>query len=63
MIALEHSCEVSHHQNPLTIPCGRRQRKQNKSENLLHHEGYHKDLGPEATLKKDTLFMNTHVPT
>jgi hypothetical protein len=37
MMAYKHSCKVFHQQNPLTIPCGRRPRKQNRSRNLLHH--------------------------
>jgi hypothetical protein len=61
MIAFKYSCNVLHHQNPLTIPCGRRPRQWN----ILLNLGHHKKLGKATTLKKHTLSLNTkqiHAP-
>jgi hypothetical protein len=59
MTAYKRSCMVLHQQNPLPIPCGRTARKSNRSRNLLHHLGDHKELGQEAMLNKHTLLLNT----
>jgi hypothetical protein len=59
MIASKHPRKVLHQQNPLTIPCGRKPRKLNRSRNFFHHLGHHKVLGQEAILKKHTPSLNT----